>query len=67
MTDTDVKWIVRRCDAMPPVFLLPDGTWGSPARAQRFDSEDEAMLSPTPEGTAGFPRKLTYHPTGPRP
>jgi len=62
MTDTDTKWIVRQTDVLPATFLSPDGTWGSPATALRFDTEEEALLSPTPEGTTGFPRKLTYHP-----
>jgi len=62
MTDTDLKWIVRQHDVLPAVFLQPNGTWGSPACARRFDTEYEAMLTPTPEGTTGFPRKLTYHP-----
>ena len=62
MDDTEVKWIVRQRDVLPPVFLMDDGTWGSPAGARRFDTEEEALLTPTPEGTSGFPRKMTYHP-----
>ena len=62
MTDTETKWIVRQSDVMPPMFLGPEGSWGGPATAQRFDTEEAALLAPTPEGTSGFPRKLSYHP-----
>lgn len=62
MTDTETKWIVRQSDVVSPVFLSADGSWGTAATARRFDTEDEALLTPTPEGTTGFPRPLTYHP-----
>jgi len=62
VTDTSTKWIIRQADVLPPVFLAADGTWGKSAAAQRFDTEEEAMLTATPEGTTGFPRKLSYHP-----
>ncbi|MEO6124956.1 MAG: hypothetical protein ABIR32_14725 [Ilumatobacteraceae bacterium] len=62
MTDTDTKWIVRQSDVLPAAFLSPDGTWGGAATARRFDTEEEALLVETPEGTTGFPRRLTYLP-----
>ena len=62
MTDSRTKWIVRQRDVLPAVFLMADGTWGTPATAQRFDTEEEAMLTQVPEGTSGFPSKMSYHP-----
>jgi hypothetical protein len=63
MTDSDVKWIVRRSDVLPAVFLLPDGTWGSRARARSFDTVHAAMLTAAPAGTTAIPRRLTYQST----
>ncbi len=61
-TDTTVAWIVQQAGVTPRTFLGPDGTWGSAATAQRFETEEQALLTVCPDGSTGLPMRLNYHP-----
>jgi hypothetical protein len=62
MSDTTSMWIVQRAGVVPRTFLTAEHTWGTAATAERFESEEAAMLTPCPDGSTGLPMRLTYHP-----
>lgn len=55
-------WIVQQAGVTPRTFLTPDREWGTAATAERFATEEQAMLTVCPEGTTGLPMRLSYHP-----
>lgn len=62
MTDSMTTWIVQQAGVTPRTFLGADRSWGGAATAERFETEEQAMLTECPEGTTGLPMRLSYHP-----